>query len=71
MVSDTWFVTKHPETMVLPMIFTKLFGLSSKTLNKKNKKKGFFCLENFAFLKNKQLLSLLEIKDRDKRLIKN
>ena len=29
---ETWFETKHPETMVLPVNFSKLFGLNSKPL---------------------------------------
>ena len=61
----TWFVIKHPEMMVLPVNFTKLFLLNSKPHCHYPIKS--FCLENWSFFKNKKLLSSLR-KDKDKRV---
>ena len=45
--------------MVLPVNLTKLFAQNSETVCYCPVKKDF-CLENSAFLKNKQLLTLLK-----------
>ena len=69
MLWKTWFLRKYLEMMVLPVNFTKFFGLNSKPLCYCPIKK--FLGGELNISQKQAIIKLIEKKKTDKRMIKN